>query len=752
MKLSRLSAGLILAAFPLLSHAQTTFEKTWFFNSSHAIPAHTAGYLQSNQNSGHGGLVKTDEAGDFGWAKVYHLPGASGFCHLQDYSNNRYLVSGSFNSGPDASQALLLCIDQQGNLLWAGAHANTGSNRSHCSVPTADGGVISAGLADGMQLNGRGFLAKFTAAGACEWSTSYEWTGKDRLLSVTEIPGGGYMVCGIVNAEPSINLMGEPKGLLLLMRTDATGFPVWQKTIEVINHTGAATRGRLSELIIIGQQVYASGYVTDEFNTEGIIVKCGIDGLNLSMGTYSSNGFCSIAGFGSICNDGNGNPAVSGGGYSNGCNYFDLVKVQPNLDIIWSKRYQGLSACWNMSASRSVRLAPDHGYIISSGSLVKVDANGEINCASYTPLQRNPCTWNEPIHPVVSGPFQSQAIPVVTVIDTLLNAVINCPDTSYSDPPCNISFSASMNTTDICAGDCITPSVTITGNPAGPSFSWNFPGASLAQSNLQNPGPVCYVNPGQYNISLHASGDCADTMIMLGLTVTELAINLPNISACQGDTVLLDVGNFPGAAYVWSTGEQTQSIRVTQGGLYSVNVTYGPCTAGASSLVSMLSQPAGGLPEMITICYGQETLVSAGNGPGTYEWSTGESGPAITVKENGTYIVTITNSCGTITDSVQVEFSPDCGQGELFIPNSFTPEGDGNNDLFTAHGVHVSWFRMWIYDRWGELLFSSEDIGQGWDGTYLGKECKSDVYVYRINYRINNSEERSRIGSLTLFR
>jgi gliding motility-associated-like protein len=72
----------------------------------------------------------------------------------------------------------------------------------------------------------------------------------------------------------------------------------------------------------------------------------------------------------------------------------------------------------------------------------------------------------------------------------------------------------------------------------------------------------------------------------------------------------------------------------------------------------------------------------------------------------------------------------------MFVPNAFTPNGDGLNDTFKAvSGCELEFFRMEIYNRWGEFLWRSLDITTGWDGFYKGEACPGDAYVYKIAYR-----------------
>jgi gliding motility-associated-like protein len=91
----------------------------------------------------------------------------------------------------------------------------------------------------------------------------------------------------------------------------------------------------------------------------------------------------------------------------------------------------------------------------------------------------------------------------------------------------------------------------------------------------------------------------------------------------------------------------------------------------------------------------------------------------------------------------------------LFIPNSFTPNSDGHNEIFKPKGIGVKQFKMEIFNRWGEEIFRSENFNEGWDGTYRGQDntpCQSAVYAYKIYVRGVDLETRLFYGKVTLVR
>lgn len=87
---------------------------------------------------------------------------------------------------------------------------------------------------------------------------------------------------------------------------------------------------------------------------------------------------------------------------------------------------------------------------------------------------------------------------------------------------------------------------------------------------------------------------------------------------------------------------------------------------------------------------------------------------------------------------------------QLYIPNAFTPNGDGLNDEFKAVGEGVDFYQLNIYDRWGNLLFNSNHIEQGWNGTVNGQPAQSGVYSYEIVAEGHKIGSIHKLGSIML--
>jgi len=126
-------------------------------------------------------------------------------------------------------------------------------------------------------------------------------------------------------------------------------------------------------------------------------------------------------------------------------------------------------------------------------------------------------------------------------------------------------------------------------------------------------------------------------------------------------------------------------------------------------------------------------LLDAGYGAESYYWNTGETTETIVIDSMGNYIVEVTSyeNCKS-TDAIQILWAGT----PFYLPNAFTPNGDGLNDSFgpILRYDYVNRYHMSIYNRWGQVIYETTDINKGWDGTYKGSPCMLGAYVYRIVY------------------
>jgi len=142
----------------------------------------------------------------------------------------------------------------------------------------------------------------------------------------------------------------------------------------------------------------------------------------------------------------------------------------------------------------------------------------------------------------------------------------------------------------------------------------------------------------------------------------------------------------------------------------------------------------------------------------SYYWNLGDGQFSIvpyfehTYRDTGTYVVdlTVVNSYGCV-DSIYgfVEVRPDY---TIYVPNAFTPNADGSNDIFKVYSVNVVEFELLVFNRWGIQLFKTHDPNQGWDGFYNGKLSPGGSYVYVLYYQDALGDYHHKYGHFLLIR
>ena len=188
----------------------------------------------------------------------------------------------------------------------------------------------------------------------------------------------------------------------------------------------------------------------------------------------------------------------------------------------------------------------------------------------------------------------------------------------------------------------------------------------------------------------------------------------------------------------------TYTVSVTE---YYLGVPYGPYTE--EIIVNELPAPT--LGDTVYMYPGSPVLLDAGAGFVTYEWSTGESSQTVKVETPGTYYVTVQNErCCIKLDSVLVMYF------DVMVPNAFRP--GGVNSVFKAYASSldaINNFALYVYNRWGQQIFLSNDINIGWDGKVDGVEAAGDVYVWLVNYDVERAGKTVKIaykGNVILLR
>jgi gliding motility-associated-like protein len=234
---------------------------------------------------------------------------------------------------------------------------------------------------------------------------------------------------------------------------------------------------------------------------------------------------------------------------------------------------------------------------------------------------------------------------------------------------------------------------------------------------------------------------------------------------CRGETITLRGRNTEN--FKWATETNPEMIVSTDSLLMvspAINTTYLLCGLNDTTYFHVTVLPSPTLSYSDTCELNWATIqLSANDGvePYSYNWSNGNVGDFNDRVNDGNYqiIVSDANQC---RDTVIITTTCIEQGSVILVPQAFTPNQDGKNDFLPVFGdvAIISGFDWSIFNRWGNLVFYTNDIGiissgdlnKGWDGTYKGAEQKTGVYVYSINVQFVNSKKSTFSGNITLIR
>jgi len=308
-----------------------------------------------------------------------------------------------------------------------------------------------------------------------------------------------------------------------------------------------------------------------------------------------------------------------------------------------------------------------------------------------------------------------------------------------------------------CGGAQITISSTYTNVI---SYSWST-GATTSSITITPLGPVLETD----TISL-ANGCRLDSNVQVVMTPNPI----PTISAtqaiCIGNSANLLAGG--GTTYTWlpSAGLSSDTIADPVANpatttVYTVTIANGPCKATDNVQVTVDPLPVVTVCCGVTIIQGETTALSAtpivtGN---TYNWTPNIGltcnncpNPVASPTVSTWYSVTETDSLGcSKNDSVLINVKENC-IGTTYVPNAFSPNGDGINDVLKVMGKCLMAMDFRIFDRWGNVVFETNNPAEGWDGTCKGKPMNTGTFVYYLEASGADNIAISKKGDITLVR
>ncbi len=203
---------------------------------------------------------------------------------------------------------------------------------------------------------------------------------------------------------------------------------------------------------------------------------------------------------------------------------------------------------------------------------------------------------------------------------------------------------------------------------------------------------------------------------------------------CDADSGFIDAPGREDYSFLWNTLDTTRTIIVKDNGLYYVNVSTQYCSQSDSVQVRFGSSPNFNLGDDQVICNGQTTKIEVDSVWSSVRWSTGDTSSSIIVNDSGIVSASMFFLGCEKTEEIRVSFQRLNFDSLILVPNVITPNGDGINDdlgLKISDPSLITDYHLYVYNRWGALIFSSEYINHNWDGRTPGGDLvEKGTYFY----------------------
>lgn len=772
-------------------------------NSSNGNSIATAGSHQSVIGGGADAfLVKFDAAGNRMWATYYggtsslengHACSAdsNGDIYLMGYSDSPNGIStpGSHQTvfgGGGVPDGMLVKFNTNGVRQWGTYYGGalrdmfyamkivgteifiSGETFSAAGTSIATPGshqpVFGGGMCDA-------FLVKFDLAGTRIWGTYYGGVNNESALGVSMDSKGFVYVSGMTNTQGGTaiatpcsyqpNYGGFPTDLFLTKLT-SNGTRLWGTYYGDLGYEylGTCVNDGTDAIYLVGRTASNTGTVIASAGShqtvfgggmyDGFIVK--FDGciqvpppnstlpqnMTVCAGqstSLSTASLCAINWYSSI-----GGPVIS----------TNSAITTPTLTNNTTYYVQDATCGTDSLTAITITVNPlpvlqgmASNTVICSGSTVSLSVNG---ASTYTWL---PSSLNT--NTIIDNPQ-------TTTVYTVLGSSLNC--TNSFTIPITVVPSPSITLNYPSGPYCYGSTFTVQANGAQ-SYTW-YPASSFSSAT----GSIVSTNSLSVSSTYTLLGENSNGISCLSqITFSSNVLPLilptisPSVEICEGNNVVLTAGG--GNTYFWvganidNPNQSTINASPLSSGIYSVSISNNYlCPVTASVFVKVNPKPFVFAGNDTTVNSIDEIFISA-IGNGQFQWISGSniacvhcSKTQVFPETSTCYVVAVMDTNGCIAqDEVCLNV---INEEYIYIPNSFTPNNDGLNDVFYVYGIGIKNYSLAIYNRWGEKIFYSSNQTNGWDGKFKGILCEIGTYIYRLEYDKPSGEHKLREGHVNL--
>lgn len=694
----------------------------------------------------------------------------------------------AYGGGLTWGDGFIAKFNPSGNLLWSSYYGGSGGDWTYNGVTDASGNIYFSGMTSSSTgtvistpgshqpaFGGAydGFLVKFSPAGVRQWGTYYGGAMQELYTYCTMNVFGDIYISGETNTPSGFPIATmctyqEFNGGLtdaFLAKFNQAGVRQWGTFYGGAGSEEwpATANDPLGNVYLVGRTSSASGTVIASSGShqptfgglwDAFLVK--FDGCNPILPPNTTPPPDMIVCYGentsltTTLNCGTNWYSGLGGNVIGSGSVFPTPTLAINTTF-----YIGDASCGPPTTLTAVEVT-----VNPLPNIVASASPGEIcsgNAATLTASGASSYSWASPqqggsqivINPTVSSVYYVTGSDGICSNSASVNlAVVNYPQLNLNYPSNSVCYNQTLQL----------------GANGAQSYSW-FPPALISQGS----GSLVTTIPINSSSGFTVVGVNSGAMVSC-TSQAQFSINVipqintvisPSLSVCYGNKATVSV--IGGNTYYWSgvnvsnPNQNVTDVYPAASTVYSVDVSVNSsCPVTATVFVKVNS-----LPEVNA---GRDTVVNVGDpvilmatGDGTLKWISGESiGCADCPVTNvypytrSCYVIESTDIMGCkAQDEVCVEIVKDYG---IYIPNTFTPNNDGINDIFYVYGFGIKNYKLTIYNRWGIKLYVSEDQTKGWDGIYNGEICKPDTYTYYVDFMPYKGKHETMAGHVNIIK
>jgi gliding motility-associated-like protein len=313
-------------------------------------------------------------------------------------------------------------------------------------------------------------------------------------------------------------------------------------------------------------------------------------------------------------------------------------------------------------------------------------------------------------------------------------------------------FDLAVSTKSVTCFDAANGSATasIIGGNNNYIYSWNTDPA-------QTTATIKDLSAGTYTVTVSALNSCSISQSISILQpeaiATDFKITNEICGNKKGAVFATTTGGIMPYKYVWNNNEQTSFINNLSANNYSVLITdANKCEAQYNNIIveDSITTLQLFLGNDTSFCPGNSLVLNAGNFK-NYLWQNNSDNSTYTAFETGKYFVEVSDSNGCSTSDT-INITVNCSN--IFFPSAFTPNNDGRNDLYGALGnlASVKEYSFYIYNRWGQLVFHTNNPYEKWDGKLKGQYCDAGTFIWFATYSIDTNPKQMQKGTVIFLR